>query len=369
MKKLFASEGFLITLFLASVLTGVAILEAVGGSGTVVHAQIPSACNRSGTFTSAGFSPAFDNTELGCYQWRITYTSSGFSVVSIQFESAPSFSGPWTAFSGATVVIDGTNPSTDIIAATIGIHAAAAFVRIRATTLTGSGAVTWQYHGANSTLPLASAKGPSGSTGGTGPPGSTGATGVTGATGPTGSPGATGVTGATGATGVAGATGATGAGTTGATGATGPTGAQGATGATGGTGATGTNSGVHMTLVQSVSSTSINNFCQYSGSASSQATGFLPTENAIQNVAPVAGSIANLNFKPNFAPGGQTTTITLRVNNANTALTCTNAIAGTGCTDSTHTISINAGDVLDWQLTASGAFTGSGTFSIASTYR
>lgn len=162
------------------------------------------------TGTGAGPAAYFDNRRLGCYQWRVNYSSTGFSGISIQIETAPDnggVPGSWSAFTGATVVTDGSNPSTSTNTATIGIHANSAWIRINLATATGTGTLIYQVWGANSTGNIAS---------------KTGATGATGATGPTGPTGNTGVTGATGATGPTGATGATG--TNGATGATGPTG-------------------------------------------------------------------------------------------------------------------------------------------------
>ncbi len=160
----------------------------VGGD---VHAQGSSQapCTITGTFTAAGTSTQFDNRTLGCYQFRVSYNSTGFSALSIQLESAPDVSGvpgSWTAFTGATVVTDGTNPSANTNSAIIGVHSGAAWIRLNLVSKTGTGKVTYQFWGANSTQNIAGVRG------------STGATGVTGATGATGVTGATGATGATG---------------------------------------------------------------------------------------------------------------------------------------------------------------------------
>jgi hypothetical protein len=118
----------------------------------ICHAQtVP--CNLQGTAAGAGASAYIDNRRTGCYQWRVVYASYGFSVVSIQLEQAPDnggIPGSWSAFTGATVVIDGTNPATSTNAATIGVHSAAAWVRLNFVTLTGSGNVYWAFWGANS---------------------------------------------------------------------------------------------------------------------------------------------------------------------------------------------------------------------------
>jgi hypothetical protein len=151
-----------------------------------------------GTFTGTGTSIVIDNRRTGCYQWRVTYSNEGYSALSIQLENAPDSGGvpgSWSAFTGSTVVTDGSNPSTNSSFATIGIHSTASFVRLNLTSATGTGAVTYQVWGANST-----------SVAGVQSSGSGGATGPTGATGPSGPSGPTGATGATGSGGGGGPT-------------------------------------------------------------------------------------------------------------------------------------------------------------------
>src|SRR5271166_2231651 len=48
-----------------------------------VHAQGPVPCQVSGTLTATGTSVVIDNRRTGCYQWRVTYSSTGFSALSI----------------------------------------------------------------------------------------------------------------------------------------------------------------------------------------------------------------------------------------------------------------------------------------------
>lgn len=183
-----------------------------------VHAQgVP--CTLSGTLTTTGTSIVIDNRRTGCYQWRVTYSSVGFSALSIQLESAPDNAGvpgSWSAFTGSTVVTDGSNPSTDTSFATIGVHSTASFVRLNLSSVSGSGTLTYQVWGANSTSVASLGSG--------GASGATGSTGATGPTGPSGPSGATGPSGSNGTTGATGPTGATGTGSTGATGPTGPAG-------------------------------------------------------------------------------------------------------------------------------------------------
>ena len=183
----------------------------------VVHAQAPVPCTIQGTFTASGTSAQIDNRRTGCYQWRVNYASTGFSVISIQLEEAPDAGGvpgTWAAFTGSSVVVDGSNPSTSTNSAIIGVHSGAAWVRLNLATATGTGQVTYQVWGANSTPnfnPPVGSSGSTGPTGATGATGSSGSAGATGATGPTGS-GSTGATGPTGSTGATGATGSGGSG-------------------------------------------------------------------------------------------------------------------------------------------------------------
>ncbi len=164
------------------------------GNFGVVHAQSQTPCVVTGSFTATNISTVLDNRTNGCYQWRLSYVSTGFSALSIQVEVAPDVSGvpgSWAAFTGATVVTDGSNPSTNIANAIIGIHANGAWIRVNLASLTGTGKLTYQLWGANSTTNIAGFKGASGATGSTGATGATGIAGATGATGATGIAGAT----------------------------------------------------------------------------------------------------------------------------------------------------------------------------------
>lgn len=154
-----------------------------------VHAQTPLPCQTAGNFTATGTGTVLDNRKIGCYNWRFTYVNTGFSALSIQVETAPDNNGvpgSWTAFTGATVVTEGSNPSTNTNTAMIAIHSSAAFVRVNLVSKSGSGSISYQLYGANSTLPSTAANGATGATGVTGATGATGATGTTGATGATG---------------------------------------------------------------------------------------------------------------------------------------------------------------------------------------
>ena len=205
--------------------------------------------------------------------------------------------------------------------------------------------------------------GPTGNTGNTGPTGAnsivTGPTGNTGYTGPTGPTGANSiVTGPTGNTGYTGPTGANSivTGPTGNTGNTGPTGANsivtGPTGNTGNTGKTGPTgpTGPTQYAIQnfnSAANVANNNFLRF-GSQS-------VTENVCQFPMTRSGSLQNL-FVKMFAntAGGSSTTFTVRLNGANTALTCTVAAATQTSSDTTHSVTVAAFDSISLQVTFTG---------------
>jgi len=125
-----------------------------------------SQCTIAGTLSATGFSNVVNNLSSGCYGFRVSYASTGFSALSIQLEYAPNnggSSGTYAAFSGAAVT-DGSNPSTSL-QGTIGIHGAAPFYRLHLTSVTGTGSVQFTVFGTNGVSPSSS----SNSSGGSGP--------------------------------------------------------------------------------------------------------------------------------------------------------------------------------------------------------
>lgn len=182
MKTIKISIGFMLLFGLCAVMGWNTAKYLFPNDPITVHAQVPTTCTLNGSFTGVAVSAQIDNRTLGCYQWRLSYNSTGFSAISIQVEQAPDAGGvpgSWAAFTGTTVVTDGSNPSTNTNSAIIGIHSAAAWVRINLVSKTGTGTIKYQFWGANSTSNVASSKG-----GATGATGATGAMGATGATGP-----------------------------------------------------------------------------------------------------------------------------------------------------------------------------------------
>jgi len=102
------------------------------------------------TFTSATAGSRINNanSSLPCVSWRVTYDTTGFSVISIQFETSPDGT-TWTAVPNNTCsstvappcVIDGANPSTTTGNGTFSIRAYGVNVRVNVTTATGSGTI------------------------------------------------------------------------------------------------------------------------------------------------------------------------------------------------------------------------------------
>jgi hypothetical protein len=224
------------------------------------------------------------------------------------------------------------------------------------------------------------AAGPTGATGSAGPAGATGATGsagVAGPTGATGSAGPAGATGATGSAGPAGATGATGsagpAGATGATGSAGPAGATGATGvgvagpagatgATGAAGATGAGGPAQIFTGNVLNNTNGNFFFNLTAAGDVTVNGDFPNFYQQSSPMPAACTFDAL-YVTNSAWNNQgsapgTVTVTLYKNNVATSMSVSfnSAVQNTtAVTDTTHTVSVVAGDSV--ALFASGSGT------------
>ncbi len=196
----------------------------------------------------------------------------------------------------------------------------------------------------------AGADGAAGSAGPTGAQGPTGADGVAGPAGPTGSQGPTGADGAAGSAGPTGAHGPTGA--DGVAGPAGPTGADGAAGPAGPTGPAGADGATGPTGPQGASGTSGSLIGCNNGNVADNMF-LIPwdiTENATESNAdvPVSSGTASKLVVAVSDPleAGESITIVIRRNGANTALTCTiNALAST-CSDLVNSEVFNDGDLL-----------------------
>lgn len=127
-----------------------------------LHGQTPD-CVKVFQFTSSGqFSTTIDNRQQGCTdKWTVAYQSTGFSAVSLTFESASGAvsSGTFSAFSGSTVT--GSNPMTSTSGTVSTFSGYAGWLRVKLTSATGSGTLTGVLYGYKTNL------GGGGGTGGT----------------------------------------------------------------------------------------------------------------------------------------------------------------------------------------------------------
>lgn len=91
-------------------------------------------------------------------------------------------------------------------------------------------------------------------------------------------------------------------------------------------------------------------------SRSSINSGLGATENGEHQIVGSAGTIENLYAELGTAPGsGNTVTITLRVNGADTALTCQIANTNTQATDTSNSVTVAAGDRINYKVVTSAA--------------
>lgn len=131
-------------------------LLAAGAITTVTapqaHAQTPTPrapdCNIAFTLTAAAASNPYDNRQQGCTNWVITYTSSGFTVLSLAFQSSADTNGTptsWGSFAGT--VVTGINPNTAITQATSTFTGYYPWLRVNLSGLTGTGTVRGLAYG------------------------------------------------------------------------------------------------------------------------------------------------------------------------------------------------------------------------------
>jgi len=200
-------------------------------------------------------------------------------------------------------------------------------------------------------------QGPPGNPGTQGPPGPPGADGATGPPGPPGSDGATGPPGSDGATGPPGADGATGP--PGADGATGPPGADGATGPPGPPGADGATGPPGPAFII-FSGGSLVNLVSNSDRYISMVhqSNVYSTESSAEFVVPEDGTLTNLRVDlsedPMSGGGTDSYTFTVRLNGANTSLTCTIPEMATTCNDFSNCVDIPMGSDISLQSNPGG---------------
>lgn len=100
------------------------------------------------TLDGAGSSASFDNVDVGCTQWNVTYSNTGFSGLTLTFQEAPDAGGTpgsWVTFTGTAVV--GTPAMTATTFSWFQGTGMASFTRVTLSGLTGSGSVTGVIYG------------------------------------------------------------------------------------------------------------------------------------------------------------------------------------------------------------------------------
>jgi hypothetical protein len=115
-----------------------------------LRAQAPNCNLINQVISSATSGTQYNNTtQQKCVVWKMSYFSQGFSALSIQLESAPDVNGSpgvWTAIPAANVV-EGTNPTTNTVSATISVNKYFPWVRVNVTSVTGTGSLNYNLIG------------------------------------------------------------------------------------------------------------------------------------------------------------------------------------------------------------------------------
>lgn len=141
------------TIFALSILMGILLAPARAQSGT------PNDCFFVHSFTATGAQTAQANSSSAapCVAWRVTYTTTGFSTVTVKFQTSPDNSS-WTdvinSICSSSVqppcVTDGANPLAAGVMGSSSFRAYGKYVRVNVTSVTGSGTgqvVVYGYKG------------------------------------------------------------------------------------------------------------------------------------------------------------------------------------------------------------------------------
>lgn len=101
--------------------------------------------------------------------------------------------------------------------------------------------------------------------------------------------------------------------------------------------------------------TTVAQYAPYVGGGTTSGAG---SEASVSIASPSAATIANLKVSLNAALGGAATfAVTLRDGASSTALTCTTASGGSTCSDTTHSVNVAQGDLLDFLIVGTGTIT------------
>lgn len=123
-------------------------------------AQVQS-CNWNQTVTGSGVgtSQPNDTVSPNCNAFALTWTSTGFTALTIQLEGSHVSGSGFTAFSGTSTVVAGTSNPTSALSGVIIIQAQTkiAFIRFNVPSVTGSGSIQTQLKGYSGISAAASA--------------------------------------------------------------------------------------------------------------------------------------------------------------------------------------------------------------------
>ncbi len=120
------------------------LFSVIGRGQTTTRAIQSPDCIIPFQYTAVHSSTALDNRQIGCVNWSIVYSSTGFSAITLALQSAPDSSGvpgSWVTYLNQTVSV-GINPNTATTKAQTTLTGFNPFVRMSLTAKTGVGTVT-----------------------------------------------------------------------------------------------------------------------------------------------------------------------------------------------------------------------------------
>jgi hypothetical protein len=127
------------------------LLSILPAYSQVTKTQNQPDCSTSFTLTAAAQdSPIINNLNLvgPCVAWTMSYSSTGFSALSLVIQDAPDAAGaPGTFVTFAGAVNTGINPNTAITSATTELTGYYPWMKVHLTSVTGSGKITGTLYG------------------------------------------------------------------------------------------------------------------------------------------------------------------------------------------------------------------------------
>ena len=134
-----------------SLLTMAAVLAVLSAGG--LQAQTPDCvsfftfASTGGPLPAPGATPTIDNRQTGCVNWIMVYESSGFTGLSLTFQSANGATAPGTLGPFSGTVLSGTNPATNTTLATTTFNGYVGWFNVALSGLTGTGTVRGSLYG------------------------------------------------------------------------------------------------------------------------------------------------------------------------------------------------------------------------------